>query len=118
MSDDYSDETATFGDRMVAAREASGLSVRELAHSLGVRERTLRGWEEDRAEPRADRLRVLSGLVGVSLSWLLTGEGPGPSGASGEASDLVAELRAARAEIAAASDRLDRLERRLREAMA
>lgn len=117
MSTDYSNESATFGDRVVAAREAAGLGQKELAHSLGVGLRTLRGWEEDRAEPRADRLRVLAGMVGVSLSWLLTGEGAGPSGMKGETADLVGELRAARGEIAAASERLERLERRLREAM-
>ena len=118
MSDDYSDETATFGDRIAVAREAAGLSLAQLAHSLGVRERTLRGWEEDRAEPRADRLRTLAGLMGVSLTWLLSGTGAGPSAGGGEAAELVAEIRAARADITAASDRLDRLERRLREAIA
>ena len=118
MTEDYRDDAATMGDRIAAAREAAGLDVTDLAHRLGVRERTLKGWEEDRAEPSAHRLRHLSGMVGVSLSWILSGEGPGPSGASGDAADLIAELRAARTEIAAASDRLDRLERRLREALA
>ena len=117
MTEDYRDGAATMGDRIAAAREAAGLGPRDLAHRLGVRERTLKGWEEDRSEPSAHRLRHLSGIVGVTLAWILSGEGPGPSGTSGEAAELVAEMRAARAEIEAAAARLDRLERRLREAL-
>ncbi|MEZ5913851.1 MAG: helix-turn-helix transcriptional regulator, partial [Paracoccaceae bacterium] len=32
----YSEEAATFGDRLAAAREAAGLSQAELAQRLGV----------------------------------------------------------------------------------
>ena len=113
----YAEEAATFGDRLVAAREGAGLSQSDLAQRLGVRLDTLRRWEEDRNEPRADRARVLAGLTGVSLLWLLTGEGAGPSGTSAEASDLLAEMRALRAEIEGSAARLERLEMRLREAL-
>ena len=74
---DFTDETATFGDRLALAREAAGLDLAQLAHRLGVRPETLRNWEEDRAEPRANRLQMLAGMLDVSLVWLISGQGPG-----------------------------------------
>ena len=119
MTDEYSygEDAATFGDRIVAAREGAGLTQSELAERLGVRLDTLRGWEEDRNEPRADRARILAGLTGVSLTWLLTGEGDAPTDATPDTDAIVAELRRAREDMAAAGARLDRLEARLREAL-
>ena len=112
----YSPEMATFGDRIAGAREAIGLSQRDLAHRLGVRTETLRGWEEDRTEPRANRLQMLAGLLNVSMRWLLTGVGQGvspPSAGSGAYLHIVAEMRELRADMARTSDRMARLERRL-----
>ena len=51
-----------------------------LARALGVRLATLRGWENDMSEPRANKLQMLAGVLGVSIGWLLTGEGNGPDG--------------------------------------
>ena len=73
----FSDEAATFGDRVAAARRALGLSQERLARKLGVKLRTLANWENDMAEPRANKLQMLAGLLNVSLSWLLTGQGEG-----------------------------------------
>ncbi len=113
----YSSETATFGDRIAGAREAVGLSQRDLAHRLGVRTETLRGWEEDRTEPRSNRLQMLAGILNVSIRWLLTGEGAGVAppadGAGAEFRNMVTELRDLRADMARAAERLSRLERRL-----
>ena len=116
-TDWYSPEMATFGDRIAAAREAVGLGQRELARRLGVRAETLRGWEEDRSEPRSNRLQMLAGVLNVSIRWLLTGEGEGvaqpAAGHKTEVRDLVTEMRDLRADMVRASDRLSRLERRL-----
>ena len=112
----YSPEMATFGDRIAGAREAIGLSQRDLAHRIGVRTETLRGWEEDRTEPRANRLQMLAGLLNVSMRWLLTGVGQGvspPGAGNGAYLHIVAEVRDLRADMARTSDRLARLERRL-----
>jgi transcriptional regulator with XRE-family HTH domain len=73
----YSDHIATFGDRLAAAREAQGMTQEEFANRLGVRRRTVREWEDDVREPRANRLQMIAGMFGVSIMWLLTGEGPG-----------------------------------------
>ena len=122
----YSEETATFGDRLAGAREAAGLSRKDLARRLGVKLKTLAAWEDDLAEPRANKLQMLAGLLNVSLSWLLTGQGEGvaaPDEAPDQASapDLQAaliEIRALRAEMLAGAERLGRLEKKLRGSVA
>ena len=120
-TDWYSDETATFGDRLAAAREACGLGQRDLAHRLGVSVKTLENWEDDVSEPRANRLTMLSGLLNVSLPWLMTGEGQGvaPEGESvpGDAAGILDEMRVLRAEMTRAAARMGKLEKRLRETL-
>ena len=114
-SDWYDPGTTTFGDRLTGAREAAGLDVDELAHRLGVKGKTIRAWEEDRAEPRANRVAMLAGLTNVSLVWLMTGAGEGPNGdASGADGDLLKEVALLRRETARLADRLGLLEHRLR----
>ena len=114
----YSDERATFGDRLTFAREAAGLSQEGLAERLGVAADTLASWEADSDEPRANRLQMVAGMLGVSLTWLLTGEGESPAEEGpGEAAPILAEMRQVRAEIARAGERLGRLEKRLRAAL-
>ncbi len=68
----------TFGGRFSRAREASGLSVKDLAWRIGVKMATINAWESDRSRPGSHRLSNLSGLLRVSLSWLLHGVGNGP----------------------------------------
>lgn len=124
MTEDSSDwfgaESATFGDRLAAARDAAGMSQNDLARRLGVKVATLRGWEDDQSEPRANRLQMLSGLLAVSLPWLLTGEGDGveppseSSELSGDISAILTELRDLRADLDAKVGRLAVLEKRLR----
>ena len=100
----YSEANATFGDRLAAARDAAGMNQAELAKRLGVKVKTLRGWENDLAEPRANRLQMLAGLLNVSIVWLLTGEGDGvdaPVEAADPNSDsrnLLLEIRQLRTE--------------------
>ena len=72
-------DTDTLGGRLSRAREAAGYSLPQLARSIGVRQDTLSSWESDRAEPRANRLVTLAGMVGVSPAWLLSGIGEPPA---------------------------------------
>lgn len=121
--EDYSDAAATFGDRLALAREAQGMTQEELARRLGIRLQTLRNWEDDRSEPRANRLQMLAGVLGVSMIWILTGEGeggpavraPDTKSISSELSALLGEIRELRVANSKANNRLARLERRLRE---
>ena len=73
----YGPDKATFGDRLVAAREKSNLSQQDLAKRLGVKSSTIKSWENDNSEPRANRLSMLAGLLNVSITWLISAEGSG-----------------------------------------
>lgn len=68
----------TMGGRISRAREDMQITSVELARRLGVKSDTVRDWENDRAEPRANRVVMLAGVLGVSPTWLLTGFGETP----------------------------------------
>lgn len=116
----YSEEIATLGDRLAAAREATNLTQKELAQRVGVKTSSLSNWEDDLSEPRANRLSHLAGILGVSLRWLLSGTGEGieePDENEQVAPDmtlLLTDLRAVRAQMAQSNERLAQLEKRLR----
>ncbi|MBI1416387.1 MAG: helix-turn-helix domain-containing protein [Limimaricola sp.] len=122
-SDWYDEDTATFGDRLAGAREAAGLSQHDLAVRLGVNTKTLQAWEDDRKEPRANRLQMLAGMLDVSLGWLLTGRGEGieaPPVAGdmpANVSEILVEMRGLRTQIGQAGERLAQLEKKLRMAL-
>jgi transcriptional regulator with XRE-family HTH domain len=115
---DYTDETSTFGDRLALAREAMGLEPAQLAQRIGVTPETLRDWEEDRGEPRANRLQLLAGMLNVSMVWLMTGRGSVPrQGRAAGVAACLADLRDLRAEQARLAERLEGIEKRLRAAL-
>ena len=82
----------TLGGRLCRARDATGLTAAQLARRLGVRSHTLQAWESDRSQPRANRLSMLAGVLGVSPSWLLHGVGASPN--EDEAGNAAAEAMA------------------------
>jgi len=120
--EDYSEDAATFGDRLALARDRQGLTQQQLARRLGLRVQTIRNWESDRSEPRANKLQMLAGFLNVSMIWLMTGEGEGgPQGSQTAATEAPSGLNEALAEIRdlrllqrQVSDRLARIEKRLR----
>ncbi len=75
--DYYGDSVSTLGERISVAREHAGLSEDQLAMRLAVQRQTLDDWEGDGAEPRANKLAMLAGILGVSPAWLLSGAGEG-----------------------------------------
>ncbi|MFL4471972.1 multiprotein-bridging factor 1 family protein [Tateyamaria armeniaca] len=117
----YGADAATFGDRVAAAREAAGMTQKQLAKRLGVRLATMRSWEDDLSEPRANRLSIMAGLLNVSMMWLINGEGEGLTGpveTSGTMTDetrnILTELRDLRADMLQRAEQVARLEKRLR----
>ncbi|WP_238547636.1 helix-turn-helix domain-containing protein [Meridianimarinicoccus roseus] len=116
----YTAENSTFGDRLAGAREAAGMSREQLARRMGLKVSTIDKWEEDLAEPRANRLQMLSGLLGVSLTWLLTARGEGLEGPaqdeplSDDLRSALTELRQVRTDLMREADRVGILEKRLR----
>lgn len=65
----------TLGARIGKARKAMGLSVRQLATRMSVKPSTVEKWEQDQSQPRANKLLMLAGVLGVPVLWLLDGEG-------------------------------------------
>ncbi|PIP96625.1 MAG: transcriptional regulator [Rhodobacterales bacterium CG18_big_fil_WC_8_21_14_2_50_71_9] len=116
MTKDYFDDAAaTFGDRMAAARDRLGLTQAQLAQRIGVKAQTIAAWEQDRAEPRANRLQMLAGMLNVSMVWLMTGAGEGVAAPGAEPRDAallsaLGALRETRLAHARVGERLARLE--------
>ncbi|GFE51363.1 transcriptional regulator [Roseobacter cerasinus] len=122
-TDWYGPETATFGDRVAAAREMAEMTQAQLARRLGVRVSTLRAWENDLSEPRANRLSMMAGLLNVSMMWLINGQGEGldapteEAGLPASAQDMLNEMRDLRLDMMARAEQMARLEKKLRTAL-
>jgi transcriptional regulator with XRE-family HTH domain len=120
QTDWYGPDFATFGDRVAAARNAAGMTQQVLSRRLGIRLATLRAWENDTSEPRANRLSILAGLLNVSMMWLINGEGEGLDGAEdagilpADAAELLNEMRTMRVQMMQNVKQVARLEKRLR----
>ena len=116
----YSEETATFGDRLAGAREVTGMDRKAMAKRMGVKLKTIAAWEEDLSEPRANKLQMLAGVLNVSLVWLLTGAGEGVAAPdedvviSPDIQSVLSEIRALKVQISHSADKLGRLEKALR----
>lgn len=115
----FGPDAATFGDRVVGARENSNMTQGQLSRRLGIKLATLQAWEEDRSEPRANKLQMLSGMLNVSLPWLLSGQGIGPDEpiqdpVQNDISIILLEMRSIKTQMNQTADRLSRLEKQLR----
>ena len=116
----YGPDKATFGDRLVAAREKADLSQQDLAKRLGVKNSTIKSWENDNSEPRANRLSMLAGLLNVSITWLISAEGSGVEAPeksdemSNDLLDALKELTALRVNLLKNIDRINNIEKKLR----
>jgi transcriptional regulator with XRE-family HTH domain len=119
----FSEDAATFGDRMAGAREVLAMSQADLALSIGVKLKTIRAWEDDLSEPRANRLQMLAGILNVSIMWLLNGEGDGlDAPATGnelapDLSQILSGMRQLSTEASRISKQISQLEKRLRIAL-
>src|SRR3546814_1503810 len=82
--------------------------------SSDLKTATWQGWENDRAEPRSNKLLMIAGAFGVSPTWLLGGYGDGPTEViEDEVQILRQELQSVAQDVAAAQTRLDAVLSRL-----
>jgi HTH-type transcriptional regulator, cell division transcriptional repressor len=68
----------TIGGRISFARDAMGLTVEQISSVAGVTTETWCNWENDRSEPRANRLDMLARILQTNIAWLIDGQGKGP----------------------------------------
>jgi len=87
----------TIGGRIQRVRGSLGLSTGDLAARIGVKPETMRGWERDRAEPRANKLIRLADVLGVSPAWLMGGYGRTLDGVELDRAAIAVKLEALRA---------------------
>jgi HTH-type transcriptional regulator, cell division transcriptional repressor len=119
----FSAEASTFGDRVAGAREAADMSQEDLSKRLGIKLRTLKDWEDDLSEPRANKLSMMAGLLSVSLTWLLDGQGDGIAAPDqggeldADISQLLTEIRQIKGQLTKSAEHLGRVEKRLRTAL-
>lgn len=65
----------TFADRLRWARERAGYTQRALADEIDVANQVSRWEQGTTASPRPENLLPLARVLGVSLPWLVSGEG-------------------------------------------
>jgi transcriptional regulator with XRE-family HTH domain len=72
-------EIKTLGGRLKQARERVGMTQSQLADVIGITQSRYHPWETGRQgkdiEPDVESLVKLSDILGVSIEWLIRGEG-------------------------------------------
>ncbi|MCO4316407.1 helix-turn-helix domain-containing protein [Phyllobacterium sp. 21LDTY02-6] len=103
-------DTDTLGGRLSRARDSKGLGVAAVAGHIGVTLKTIQAWEADRSEPRANRLVMLAGFLGVTPTWLIHGVGQAPDEENLPRPELRAEVEALKERQNKMIRRIERLE--------
>lgn len=68
------------GSRIRSARLAAKKTIAaEFAREVGIQPHTLWRYEMDQSRPGIDVASAIAKALGVSVDWLLTGEGHGPT---------------------------------------
>ncbi|WP_255518271.1 helix-turn-helix transcriptional regulator [Thermoactinomyces sp. CICC 10521] len=61
---------------LIKARKAKGLTQRELADMIGIRETSVSNWEVERSLPRLEVAREVSKVLGFPIEFLFFEEEP------------------------------------------
>lgn len=107
------DSAQQIGQRITEAREVLGDSVETLAERLGVTVDTVEAWESGERPMRANHMARVSGVLGISLSWLIMGRGAEPMAEPTDLGSLRADLAAARSRLDDVVNELAVLDQRL-----
>lgn len=65
----------TINDRITASRQAQKMSKAELARRVGISHASVSKWESGLNQPKGRYLNDLAAALGVTVDWLLTGDG-------------------------------------------
>ena len=65
----------TLGERIVIARSARNLRQKELAEHFGITPVSVHQWESGQTQPDPRKITSLASVLGVSVEWLLSGQG-------------------------------------------
>jgi transcriptional regulator with XRE-family HTH domain len=66
----------TIGQRIKFALDAAKLKQKDLADRLGVNPTTVSGYITGKIDASVEVVRAVAEMAGVTLDWLITGEGP------------------------------------------
>ena len=113
----YRAQDDTLGGRISLARESAMQSIEEAASQLGVATQIWMDWECDRASPESYHMPLMTGVLRISLPWLVTGQGLGPTPfvSASDVGEIRRELRTATSDAICAQNRVQALLRRLQE---
>ena len=86
-----------FGERLLAARQQSGLSQTQMAQKLGITQPGYAGWERRETALKPEHLVQLSAILNVTVDHLLGQEngskrGHGPAGKARQIFERVSQL--------------------------
>lgn len=72
--------TSGLATRLRHAREVSGISGRQLGQIAGLSTSIVSHLENDRyGTPNGETLQAICAVLGISVDWLLSGNGPAPT---------------------------------------
>lgn len=82
----YNPQMMELHERIRAARQAKGLTQREVAEHFGIQRVSVTQWETGISKPDGNKFPALAALFGVNLGWLMANEGEGPKIKGGDVS--------------------------------
>ncbi len=81
-----------FGNRLKKSRTSHKLTQKQLAESIGVKQKQYQHWERGRAEPSIDKIQRLAYVLAVRVEWLLYGENEGFMSKEDKVSNLLRRI--------------------------
>lgn len=64
----------TIGERIKQARNAKGLTQKQLGAISGTSEITIRQYELGKRQPRIEQFQAIAAALGVDVNWLMNGQ--------------------------------------------
>lgn len=83
-------EKMSIATRLRSVIDSRGMSIKEASEVVGIPYRTLQNYLLGEREPNTKAMAAIRTHLGISLDWLLTGEGPMFLGVSAGTSDVQA----------------------------